>query len=33
MQSAFASPEGQAAGAHAQSLAALDILLFDNHEV
>jgi uncharacterized protein (TIGR02118 family) len=33
MQSAFGSPEGRAAGAHAQSLADLDILLFDNHEV
>jgi uncharacterized protein (TIGR02118 family) len=33
MESAFASPEGRAAGAHAQSLADLDILLFDNHEV
>ena len=33
MQLAFASPEGRAAGAHAQSLADLDILLFDNHEV
>jgi uncharacterized protein (TIGR02118 family) len=33
MQSAFASPEGQTAGAHAQTLAAMDILLFDNHEV
>jgi uncharacterized protein (TIGR02118 family) len=33
MQSAFASPEGRAAGADAQSLASLDILLFDNHEV
>ena len=33
MQSAFASAEGQAAGAHAQSLAEMDILLFDNHEI
>ena len=33
MQSAFASPEGRAAGAHAQSLTSLDILLFDNQEV
>jgi hypothetical protein len=33
MQSAFASAEGQAAGAHAMSLASLDILLFDSHEV
>jgi hypothetical protein len=32
MQSAFASAEGQAAGAHAQSLAEMDILLFDNQE-
>jgi uncharacterized protein (TIGR02118 family) len=33
MQSAFASPEGRAAGADAQSMADLEILLFDNHEV
>ncbi len=33
MQSAFASPEGRAAGEHAQSLAALDLLLFDNKQV
>jgi len=33
MQAAFASPEGREAGAHAGSLADLDILLFENHEV
>jgi uncharacterized protein (TIGR02118 family) len=33
MQTAFASPEGRAAGEDAQSLADLEILLFDDHEV
>jgi hypothetical protein len=33
MQSSFASPEGRAAGADAQSIADLEILLFDDHEV
>lgn len=33
MQSAFASAEGRAAGAHAQSMAEMDILLLDHHEV
>ncbi|MGC2300324.1 MAG: EthD family reductase [Acidobacteriaceae bacterium] len=33
MQAAFASLEGREAGAHAGSLADLDILLFENHEV
>lgn len=33
MQSTFASPEGRAAGAHAMSLADLEILLFDDGEV
>lgn len=33
MQSAFASPEGREAGAHAMSLADLEILLFDDGEV
>ena len=33
MQSSFASPEGRAAGSDAQSIADLEILLFDDHEV
>jgi uncharacterized protein (TIGR02118 family) len=33
LQKAFASPEGQAAAAHAQSLAALEMLFFDVREV
>jgi uncharacterized protein (TIGR02118 family) len=33
MQTAFSSPEGRAAGEDAQSLADLEILLFDDHEV
>lgn len=33
MQSSFASPEGRAAGADAQSIADLEILLFDDREV
>ena len=33
LQKAFSSPEGQAAGAHAQSLASLEMLFFDVHEV
>jgi uncharacterized protein (TIGR02118 family) len=33
LQKAFASPEGQAAAAHAQSLASLEMLFFDVREV
>jgi hypothetical protein len=33
MQSSFASPEGRAAGADTQSIADLEILLFDDHDV
>jgi uncharacterized protein (TIGR02118 family) len=33
MRSAFATPEGRIAGEHARSLAELEILLFDDHEV
>ena len=33
IQEAFASPEGQAAGADAQGLSAIDMLIFDSKEV
>ncbi|HWF39229.1 MAG TPA: EthD family reductase [Candidatus Acidoferrales bacterium] len=33
LQKAFASPEGQAAAAHAQSLASLEMLFFEVREV
>jgi uncharacterized protein (TIGR02118 family) len=33
MRSAFATPEGRIAGEHARSLADLEILLFDDHQV